>query len=142
MVIMAVDLGEVRTGLAVCDENETLAYPHCMIEETNKKKLAQKISERTTNNNAQMIVLGLPKNMDGSYGESALNAQEFENILKKHINIPVVLWDERQTTLSAVKYLNETNTTGKKRKKTIDTVAATIILENYLNFRKHSKNKC
>ena len=140
MIIMSVDLGKVRTGLAVCDESETLAYPLCVIEEKNKKKLAAKISEQAKDNHVQMIVLGLPKNMDGSRGESALNTQKFESILKKHIDIPIVLWDERQTTLSAAKYLNETNTTGKKRKKIIDAVSATIILEDYLKFKKQNKS--
>ncbi len=137
---MSIDLGMVRTGLAICDKFEMLASPLEVIEEKNRKKLAQYINQKIVINKCDMIVLGLPKNMDGSEGESAIRAREFSDILKEFTSIPIVMWDERRTTISAQNYLNITDTRGKKRKKIIDSVAATIILQDYLDFRKHKSN--
>lgn len=138
MIIMAIDLGKARTGLAICDKNEILASPIGTIQEKDDEKLIIKIIENLTSYKAEMAVIGLPKNMDGSIGESAERAQKFADILRKKINIPINLWDERRTTIAAHNYLNQTNTRGKKRKNIIDTLSASIILENYLEFRKNS----
>lgn len=138
MIIMAIDLGKARTGLAVCDKNEILASPIGTIQEKDDEKLIMKIIENLTSYKAEMAVIGLPKNMDGSLGESAERAQKFAEILREKINIPINLWDERRTTIAAHNYLNQTNTRGKKRKNIIDTLSASIILENYLEFRKNS----
>lgn len=138
MIIMAIDLGKSRTGLAICDKNEILASPIGTIQEKDDEKLIIKIIENLTSYKAEMAVIGLPKNMDGSIGESAERAQKFADILSKKISIPINLWDERRTTISAHNYLNETNVRGKKRKNIIDTLSASIILENYLKFRKNS----
>ncbi len=135
---MAIDLGKARTGLAVCDKNEILASPIGTIQEKDDEKLIMKIIENLTSYKAEMAVIGLPKNMDGSLGESAERAQKFAEILREKINIPINLWDERRTTIAAHNYLNQTNTRGKKRKNIIDTLSASIILENYLEFRKNS----
>lgn len=135
---MAIDLGKSRTGLAICDKNEILASPIGTIQEKDDEKLIIKIIENLTSYKAEMAVIGLPKNMDGSIGESAERAQKFADILSKKISIPINLWDERRTTISAHNYLNETNVRGKKRKNIIDTLSASIILENYLKFRKNS----
>lgn len=139
MIIMAIDLGKARTGLAVCDKNEILASPIGTIQEKDDEKLTLKILENLTSCKAEMAIIGLPKNMDGSLGESAQRAQKFAEELKEKINIPVNLWDERRTTITAHNYLNQTNTRGKKRKSIIDTLSASIILENYLEFRKNSR---
>ncbi len=139
MIIMAIDLGKARTGLAVCDKSEILASPIGTIQEKDDEKLILKIIENLTSYKAEMAVIGLPKNMDGSLGESAQRAQKFAEELKEKINIPVNLWDERRTTITAHNYLNQTNTRGKKRKNIIDTLSASIILENYLEFRKNSR---
>lgn len=139
MIIMAIDLGKARTGLAVCDKNEILASPIGTIQEKDDEKLILKILENLTSCKAEMAIIGLPKNMDGSLGESAQRAQKFAEELKEKINIPVNLWDERRTTITAHNYLNQTNTRGKKRKNIIDTLSASIILENYLEFRKNSR---
>lgn len=139
MIIIAIDLGKARTGLAICDKNEILASPIGTIQEKDDEKLITKIIENINSYKAETVVIGLPKNMDGSLGESAQRAQKFAEELKEKINIPVNLWDERRTTITAHNYLNETNTRGKKRKSIIDTLSASIILENYLNFRKISK---
>lgn len=136
---MAIDLGKARTGLAVCDKNEILASPIGTIQEKDDEKLILKILENLTSCKAEMAIIGLPKNMDGSLGESAQRAQKFAEELKEKINIPVNLWDERRTTITAHNYLNQTNTRGKKRKNIIDTLSASIILENYLEYRKNSR---
>lgn len=136
---MAIDLGKARTGLAVCDKNEILASPIGTIQEKDDEKLILKILENLTSCKAEMAIIGLPKNMDGSLGESAERAKKFADILREKIDIPINLWDERRTTIAAHNYLNQTNTRGKKRKSIIDTLSASIILENYLEFRKNSR---
>lgn len=137
MKIMAVDLGKVRTGIAVSDQNELLAFPVCVIEERDRGRLCQKISTIAISENVGEIVVGLPRNMDGSEGESAKNAREFSDMLQKATKLPVALRDERNTTISAHGYLNDVNVRAKKRKKVIDSVAATIILQDYLDFRRN-----
>ena len=116
MVIISVDFGKVRTGLAICDKNEILASPLCLIKEKNENTLVQKISEKAKEHRAECIVIGLPKNMDGSIGESAQRVQQFAEILKLHLNLPVILWDERKTTVTAHGYLSEANVRGAKSK--------------------------
>lgn len=136
MKILAIDLGDVRTGLAICDKNEILASPLCTINEPNREKLVEKIKKIIESQNIEKVVLGLPKNMDGSEGESAHKSRNFKQLLEEKSHIKVVLLDERGTTISAHNYLNITDTRGKKRKEVIDTVAATIILQNYLDSSK------
>ncbi len=139
MVILAVDLGKARTGLAICDKSEMLASPLGIIENKNLDKVAEKIAEYAKERKAEMLIVGLPKNMDGTEGESAQNARAFAQQLNKLCNLPVEMQDERGTTITAHNFLNTTDTRGKKRKKVVDTVAATIILEDYLNYRKNTK---
>ena len=136
MRILAVDLGLVRTGLAVCDKNEVLASPVGTITEGNPEKVPEKVAAAAAEQQAEMIVVGHPKNMDGSRGESAKRAEIFAEKLHKITALPVTLWDERMTTVSATDFLNKTDVRGKKRKAVIDTVSATIILQNFLESRK------
>lgn len=136
---MSVDLGKARTGLAICDKSELLASPLGMIEDRNLDRVAEKIADYAKERKAEMLVVGLPKNMDGSEGESAKNARDFAKQLEELCNIPTVMQDERGTTITAHNFLNTTDTRGKKRKKVVDTVAATIILEDYLNFRRNNR---
>ncbi len=137
MILLSVDLGKARTGLAVCDKNMILASPLCVISEYNREKLLKSIADKACEIHAEQIVIGLPKNMDGSEGESALSAKEFASSLEAIVSIPVVLYDERCTTMVAHRYMNETNVRGSKRKKNIDAVAATVILQNYIDFLKN-----
>lgn len=139
MIIISVDLGLARTGLAYCDKSELLASPLCVIEERELKVLAQKIAQKAQEVRAELIVVGLPKNMDGSEGESAIRARDFADTLHSLTGLECIMQDERGTTLTATGYLNTTNTRGKKRKKVIDSVAATIILEDYLNYRRNQR---
>lgn len=136
MKIMAVDLGLVRTGLAISDELELLASPIGTVTERDLNVLASKIAEMASEHRAGALVVGLPRNMDGSKGESAERAEAFAEQLRTLTGLPVSLWDERLTTVSAIGYLNETNVRGKKRKAIVDTVSATIILEDYLKSRR------
>ena len=139
MVIMAVDLGKARTGIAICDKTELLASPLTQINEYNREKLLDKISDLAKEKRAELLVVGLPKNMDGSEGESARNARNFADELAEKTGLPVEMQDERGTTITAHNYLNATDTRGKKRKSVVDALAATIILEDYLNRKHNSK---
>ncbi len=139
MIIMSIDFGKARTGLALCDKEEMLAFPLEVVNEKNPEILCEKISKKIAENKVEKIVFGLPKNMDGSLGESVQRVKEVAKILRTKTTIEIDFWDERQTTVSAHAYLNTTNTRGKKRKSIIDAVSAVIILENYLNYRKTNK---
>ena len=136
MIIMSVDLGKARTGLAVCDKTEFLASPYKVIFEKSPNKLPEKVVQAAMEAKAELIVVGLPKNMDGTEGESAQNARAFAEQLRELTGLPVDMQDERGTTITAHGYLNDTNTRGKKRKAVVDEVAATIILQDYLDKRK------
>ncbi|PWL43234.1 MAG: Holliday junction resolvase RuvX [Clostridiales bacterium] len=139
MKIMAVDYGDARTGLAACDRTEFLASPIGVIQEYNFENTVKKVSYAVEEYAVQMVVVGHPLNMDGTAGERAEKCALFAEKLKALVDVPVVLWDERSTTVSAHQVLNETNTRGKKRKEVVDAVAATIILESYLNYRRNNK---
>lgn len=136
MRMLAVDLGLARTGVAVCDREERLASPVGTIEERSLERLAERLAALAREQSVEQIVLGHPRNMDGSRGESACRAEKFAVLLEQVAGLPVVLWDERMTTMSAIGYLNETNTRGKKRKQVVDTVSAVIILQDYLDSRR------
>ncbi|MFZ2539160.1 MAG: Holliday junction resolvase RuvX [Oscillospiraceae bacterium] len=141
MKIMAVDFGAARTGLAVCDKIEFMASPAGVINERDFSQTMLKVSYAASEYGVEEIIVGHPLNMDGSAGEKAELCQTFVKGLEKLVEIPVRLWDERQTTMQATAYLNASNVRGKKRKDVIDQVAATIILESYLAFRKNNANK-
>lgn len=137
MIIMAVDLGKARTGLAVCDEGERLASPAGVVNEHGRERLCNEICRIAAERAVKLFVVGLPRNMDGSEGESAQNAREFAEMLAQRSGIPTEMCDERGTTITAHHYLSENNVRGKKRKSTVDAVAATIILEDYLTLRRN-----
>lgn len=138
MIIMSVDYGDKRTGIAVCDKLEILASPVCVINEWNDEALALKIISLANEKKAEQIVIGLPKNMDGSSGFRAEACQHLGELIKVGTEIPVVFWDERLTTVSAHKILNDNNVRGKKRKTVVDAVAADIILQDYIDSRRTS----
>ena len=135
MIIMSVDYGDVRTGVAVCDKNEILASPVTVITEQNADSLAEKITSLAKEYRAESFVVGLPKNMDGSEGPRAEKSREFAALLQAETGLTPVLWDERRTTVEAHNILSAHNYHGKKRKNTVDAVAASLILEGYLAFR-------
>ena len=136
MIILSVDYGDKRTGIAVCDKLEMLASPVCVITEWNIDALAQKIVDISIEKKAEEIVIGLPKNMDGSLGFRADACKALGEKLSVLTEIPINFWDERLTTVSAHKILNENNIRSKKRKAVVDAVAADIILQDYIDSRK------
>ena len=138
MVIMAVDLGDARTGVAVSDSSETFAFPKGVIYERKKERLIEKLAVAAKENSAELIVVGLPKNMDGSEGFRAQECTQMAELLADATGLPVKMWDERCTTVLAHNTLNYTNTRGQKRKQTVDAVAATLILESFLAARKNN----
>ncbi len=138
MKILAVDYGDSRTGLAVCDPGEILATPiKPQIEEKAMAKVAAKICEAAQANGAQLIVVGLPRNMDGTEGARAQKSRKLGDLVAKMSGLHVRMWDERQTTITAAGFLSESGTFGKKRKAILDSVSASVILENYLAWRKN-----
>lgn len=137
MIIISVDYGDKRTGIAICDKLEMLASPVCVITEWNQEVLANKIIHIASEKKAEQIVVGLPKNMDGSMGFRSEACQALGGLLQSLTDIPVVYWDERLTTVSAHRILSENNVRGKKRKNVVDAVAADIILQDYIDSRKN-----
>ena len=139
MRIMAVDYGESRTGIAVCDPTEFLASPVCIIKEKNTLKAIEKIAEKAKELKAEQIVVGHPLNMNGTRGERAEKCTFVADEVAKLSGIEVVMWDERATTKTALGMLGASGTYGKKRKEVLDAVAAVVILENYMAWRKNNK---
>lgn len=132
MIIMSVDLGLARTGVAVSDEGGVFAFPKGVIAERDEDALVIKICAAAREYNAALIVVGLPKNMDGTFGERAQTSKRIAKKITEQAGVETVLFDERLTTVSAHTYLNMNDVRGKKRKNTVDAVAATLILEDYL----------
>ena len=139
MIIISVDYGDKRTGIAICDKLEMLASPVCVLTEWNAQTLAEKIVALAIEKKAETIVVGLPKNMDGSKGFRAEACEELGELIRARTEIPVCFWDERLTTVSAHRILSENNVRGKKRKAVVDSVAAEIILQDFLEYRKMCK---
>ena len=141
MRIMAIDLGLARTGVAICDTTELLASPLETINQYYSDKLLQRVADVVAAQKPELVVVGHPRNMDGSCGESAKRAEDFAAQLEAVTSVKTVLWDERMTTVTAIGYLNEADVRGKKRKAVVDTVAATIILQDYLDHRRMQREK-
>ena len=132
--ILGVDFGDTRTGLAVSDTSRFLASGIGYVSPGGIVKTADKVAEVAREQKVSAIVVGLPKNMDGSEGFRADRCREFADLLRERLDgVPVAMMDERMTTMSASRYLNETNTRGQKRKGVIDTLSAQIILQNALD---------
>ena len=135
---MSVDFGDARTGIAVCGKSEIIASPVTVINEKDFNLCLEKTAALAKEQRAEQIIVGYPKNMNGTIGERAEKCALFAQELEKLTGVTVKLWDERNTTVSAHNALNVTNTRGKKRKAVVDAVAATIILESYLDFRRNT----
>lgn len=132
MIILSVDYGDVRTGIAVCDRMQILASPVCVITEKNRDLLVEKIAEIANEKKAERICVGIPQNMDGSYGFRSDACKELAALIEEKTGIPVGLQNERLTTVSAHNILNTADIRGKKRKSVIDAVSAVLILEDYM----------
>ena len=133
--IMGIDYGDARTGVAVSDLLCSIVGSTCVIPSRNTDKAIADIVRMVKEQDVGQIVLGLPRNMDGSEGPRAELCRAFGQRLKEATGLEVVMWDERRTTVEAHNILSEHNYHGKKRKNTVDAVAASLILEGYLNFR-------
>ena len=131
--ILGVDFGDTRTGLAVSDVSRFLASGIGYVSPGGIVKTADKVAEVAREQKVSAIVVGLPKNMDGSEGFRADRAKEFADLLRERLSVPVAMFDERMTTMAASRFLNETNTRGAKRKTVVDTLSAQIILQNVLD---------
>ncbi len=129
--VLGVDYGEARTGLAVSDTSRFLASGIGNVQGGGLEKTAERVLAAAREQGAVAVVLGLPVNMNGTEGPKAARIRELAALIEQEL--PVYLMDERMTTMSAARYLNETNTRGKKRKGVIDTLSAQIILQNALD---------
>lgn len=136
MIILSVDYGDARTGIAICDRMEILASPVCVINESYEPKVISAVAAEAQRQKAELIVVGLPKNMDGSEGSRAEKCTAFAEKLQQETGIRTVMYDERLTTVWAHKTLNENNVRGKKRKAVVDAVSAVVILEGFMATRK------
>ncbi len=130
---LGVDYGDARTGLAVCDVSGSLASGIGTLREGGMRHTAQRVAQEAAARSCVRIVVGLPKNMDGTEGERAATVRAFADLLKAETALPVDFCDERMTTMVAYRYLGASETYGKKRKDAVDTLSAEIILQDYLN---------
>jgi len=138
MRILGFDLGTRTLGISISDETCTIStvYGTLRFEDGDYDSIIPKIKEIVDKENISTIVLGLPKNMNNSYGDRALTTLEFKNKLEENMNVEVIMQDERLTTVEATNYMLETDISRKKRKKKIDSLAANIILQTYLDRRR------
>lgn len=132
--LLGVDYGDVRTGLALSDAAGWMAHGAGTLTSRNREKTAEAIAAFATEHGVEKIVVGNPINMNGSCGPRSEAAAALADRLRELTGLPVVLFDERCTTMLAHKILNETNVRGQKRKNTVDTLSAEIILQNYMDF--------
>ena len=130
---LGVDYGDVRTGLSECDISGMLASGITTIKEGGMRNTAVRVAKEAEARGCKKIVIGLPKNMDGTEGERAEVIRAFAAILKELTAIPIDFYDERMSTMVAYRYLSATETFGKKRKEAIDTLSAEIILQSYID---------
>ena len=134
MRILGIDYGEARTGLAVCDELETVATVLGTVQERDRLRLAERIAAVCQEQQIEKIVLGLPRNMDGTEGFRAEHTRKFAALLQERLpELPITFYDERMTTMAAARFMAEGNTRGKKKKASIDALSAQIILQDYLD---------
>ena len=132
MRIMGIDYGDARTGLAVSDEMNILVGEAWTLNECNPERVADVIAQEAQKRNVGRLVLGLPKNMDGSEGPRAEKCRDFAELLRSKTDIELVMWDERRSSIEAHAILHANGKKEKKHRKTVDAVAASLILEGYL----------
>ncbi len=136
MIILSVDYGDARTGIAVCDALEMLASPVTVIKESYMPKVAKQIAKLVEEKRAELVVVGNPVNMNGTEGERSAKCRELAALLESEYNLKTAMMDERLTTVEAHRALNVTNTRGKDRKAVVDAVSAVIILEDYIKLHR------
>lgn len=136
MRIMAIDYGDARTGVAISDLTGSIVGTTLVVPSYNREKTLVQLKELVQQHGVTELVMGFPKNMDGTEGPRAALYREFAGLLQEATGLEPVLWDERRTTVDAHRILSDNNRHGKKRKQTVDAVAASLILEGYLAFRR------
>lgn len=141
MRILGIDYGDARTGLSVSDPSGFLAGSPSVIHEWNYDKLVDKLAAFIEQNGIEEIVLGWPKNMDGTAGPRAEKCEVLADTLRARTGLPVVLWDERRTTVAAHDILHQSGKKMKKHRQTVDAVAASLILQGYLDRRRREADK-
>lgn len=134
---LGVDYGDVRTGLAVSDIGGTLAGGICTVKEGGMRATAMRVAKEAKERACVRIVVGLPRNMDGTEGERAHTVRKFVSMLCELTDVPVDTYDERMSTMEAYRYLGQTETYGKARRAAVDTLSAQIILQDYLDAQKN-----
>ena len=134
MKIMAIDYGDARTGVAISDALGWMTGQTAVIHSWKPEKTAQEVARIFRESGAERLVMGFPRNMDGTEGPRAALYREMAATIQAACGMEVVLWDERRTTVEAHQILSDCNYHGKKRKNTVDAVAASLILEGYLAF--------
>ena len=140
MRIMAIDYGDAHTGIAISDQTGLLAGYTTTIHSRRPEQVLDAVGELIRAYGVTELVLGYPKNMDGTLGPRAEKAEQFAAALQERFQLEVHLWDERRTTIDAHNILASAGKNAKKRKKTVDAVAAALILEGYLTFRRSQQN--
>jgi len=136
MRIMAIDYGDARTGVAISDPTGLLAGRTLVIRQRRAELVAAQLAELAAQNGVEELVLGYPKNMNDTLGPRAEKSAALAEKLRQITSLPVILWDERRTTVDAHRILTETGNRGKKRKDKVDAVAASLILEGYLTYKR------
>ena len=136
MRIMAIDYGDAHTGIAISDPTGLLAGFTTVIDAYRPERVAEAVARLAQEHGAEKLVLGHPINMDGTRGPRSEKAQAMKTLLEEATGLPVVLWDERRTTIDAHQILLNSGKNAKKRKKVVDAVAASLILEGYLTYPK------
>ena len=137
MRIMAIDYGDAHTGIAISDPTGLLAGFTTVINSRRQEVVVEQVTLLAKEHGAEELVLGHPVNMDGTLGPRSEKAKAMKVLLEEATALPVVLWDERRTTVSAAAILADNDTFGAKRKERLDSVSAAVILESFLNWRAH-----
>ena len=137
--ILGVDYGDKRTGLAECDVFGMIASGIGTISEGGMRNTAVRVAKEAESRSCKKIIIGMPKNMDGSSGERTEVIKAFAQLLREYTDIELDFYDERMTTMIAYRFLGETGTYGKKRKEAVDTLSAQIILQNYIDKEHNGK---
>ena len=140
-IILGLDIGDARTGVAISDELGIAAHPLCTIQRKSRKALLAELQELIAVHNVERIVIGLPLQLDGETGAQARKVKRFAEKLEQHVNLPIIFWDESFTTFEATQILQGTKKRRKKRKQVIDQVAAVLILEGYLEELRNARGK-
>ncbi len=141
MRVMAIDYGDARTGVAVSDPTGLLAGYTTVISSREQAVVVEQLLNLVSEHQVDALVLGYPKNMNDTLGERAAKSEALAAILRERTGLPLTLWDERLTTVDAHRILSENGRRGKKRKQTVDAVAATLILEGYLGHKRNQRER-